>query len=417
MKLENNYRSTAHILGAASGLIARNEDRLGKTLYTEGEAGERPRVSGVWDSEEEARQVGEEIEQLHRQKHSLDQIAILVRASFQMREFEERFITLGVPYRVIGGPRFYERPGDPRRAGLPARGGEPRRRPRLRAHRQHAEARPGRLHDRHPAGLRPRPRPAADRLRGHDGRDRRAEAEAAADPAGPGGRFRAAGGGSSARVPHSELAERILEESGYTDFWQKDRSAEAAGRLENLKELVRSMEEFPDLVSFLEHISLVMDTEGANTGERRVHHDAARRQGAGVRHRVPAGLGGGAVPPPALARRQRQGGAGGGAAARLCGDHAGEAPRLHLFRHQPTHPRDVADHHPVALPRRAARGPRRGGRERAREAGRLRPVALRHRAGLRRLVLRHAGLAAGAAPGRGGDERRGAPAGGDRGRG
>ncbi len=267
IKLENNYRSTAHILGAASGLIARNEDRLGKTLYTEGEAGEKPRVSGVWDSEEEARQVGEEIEQLHRQKHSLDQIAILVRASFQMREFEERFITLGVPYRVIGGPRFYERleirdalaylrvvasPDDDlafeRIVNTPKRGLGDSTVGILRAF--------GR--DR---GL-PLTASAAmmvetDELKPKQRQTLRALVSDFA-------RWRALVG----TLPHSELAERILEESGYTDFWQKDRSAEAAGRLENLKELVRSMEEFPDLVSFLEHISLVMDTEGANTGER-----------------------------------------------------------------------------------------------------------------------------------------------------
>ena len=109
VRLEQNYRSTGHILAAASHLIARNRDRLGKTLFTDGEWGEKPAVAGVWDSEEEARVVGEEIEQLQRKGSSLDDMAILVRASFQMREFEERFITLGLPYKVIGGPRFYER--------------------------------------------------------------------------------------------------------------------------------------------------------------------------------------------------------------------------------------------------------------------------------------------------------------------
>src|SRR5213078_1664179 len=109
IRLERNYRSTGHILGAASHLIAHNEGRLGKTLRTEDEPGEKVSVTGAWDSEEEARAVGEEIEELQRGGHSLDEIAILVRASFQMREFEDRFVTLGLPYRVIGGPRFYER--------------------------------------------------------------------------------------------------------------------------------------------------------------------------------------------------------------------------------------------------------------------------------------------------------------------
>ena len=109
IRLERNYRSTGHILAAASHLIAHNEGRLGKTLRTEDQDGEKVTVTGSWDSEEEARGIGEEIEQLQRQGEKLNEIAILVRASYQMREFEDRFVTLGLPYRVIGGPRFYER--------------------------------------------------------------------------------------------------------------------------------------------------------------------------------------------------------------------------------------------------------------------------------------------------------------------
>ncbi|MBZ0216010.1 MAG: UvrD-helicase domain-containing protein, partial [Fimbriimonadaceae bacterium] len=109
IRLERNYRSTSHILQAASHLIAHNEGRLGKTLHGANGEGDKVSVRGVWDGEEEARVIGETIEQLQRQKHPLEEIAILVRASFQMREFEDRFVTLGLPYRVIGGPRFYER--------------------------------------------------------------------------------------------------------------------------------------------------------------------------------------------------------------------------------------------------------------------------------------------------------------------
>src|SRR5262245_53758620 len=109
IRLEQNYRSTAHILGAASGLIAHNQGRLGKTLRTDGAPGDKVAVEGCWDDEEEARVIGEDIEQLQRRGHALSEIAILVRASFQMRAFEDRFITLGLPYRVVGGPRFYER--------------------------------------------------------------------------------------------------------------------------------------------------------------------------------------------------------------------------------------------------------------------------------------------------------------------
>src|SRR5438874_290838 len=109
IRLERNYRSTPAILGAASGLIAANKGRLGKTLWTEGDPGDRIRVQGVWDAEEEARAIATDAEQLHRDEHPYAEMAVLVRASFQMREFEDRFLTLGIPYRVIGGPRFYER--------------------------------------------------------------------------------------------------------------------------------------------------------------------------------------------------------------------------------------------------------------------------------------------------------------------
>jgi DNA helicase-2/ATP-dependent DNA helicase PcrA len=119
VRLERNYRSTPHILGAAPGLITHNEGRLGKTLRTDqNEGGEKVKVRGHWDGDEEARAIGEDIEQAQRAGTSLKEVAILVRASFQMRAFEDRFITLGLPYRVVGGPRFYERAGNPRCAGL-----------------------------------------------------------------------------------------------------------------------------------------------------------------------------------------------------------------------------------------------------------------------------------------------------------
>lgn len=260
IRLERNYRSSAHILATASHLIAHNKGRLGKTLFTDGDKGERPTVTGLWDSEEEARSIGEAIEQLQREKHSLDEMAILVRASFQMREFEERFVTLGLPYRVIGGPKFYERaeirdalaylrciaqPADDlafeRIANVPKRG--------------LGDAALQQIHDyARRAGvpmmagvaslietdeIKPRPRQTLRALLGDFAR------------------WRAAAG----HLSQSALAEMVLEESGYTDMWQKDKTAEAAGRLDNLKELVRSMEPFPDLAAFLEHVSLVMDTQ------------------------------------------------------------------------------------------------------------------------------------------------------------
>src|SRR5689334_11475471 len=268
IRLERNYRSTGHILAAASHLIAHNEGRLGKTLRTEDILGEKVQVTGAWDSEQEARGIGEEIEQLQRaarergEDHPLDEIAILVRASFQMREFEDRFIQLGLPYRVIGGPRFYERmeirdalaylrviaqPADDlafeRIVNVPKRGlGD------ATVQMLHDHARKKRIPLTEAASalsatdeMKPKPRQSL--------RDLMAAFES--------WRLR------KDSMPHTELAEIVLDESGYTDMWQKDRSADAAGRLENLKELVRSMEEFENLQGFLEHISLVMDREGS----------------------------------------------------------------------------------------------------------------------------------------------------------
>lgn len=262
IRLERNYRSTGHILAAASHLIAHNEGRLGKTLRTEDVDGEMVTVTGAWDSEEEARGIGEEIEQLQRQGHKLNEIAILVRASFQMREFEDRFVTLGLPYRVIGGPRFYERaeirdalaylrvinsPADDlafeRIVNVPKRGlgdatvqmlhdhARKRRIPLFEASRLVIDT----------DEMKPKARSS---LRGLIENFERWQVQRNA-------------------LSHTELAEIVLDESGYTEMWQKDRSADAAGRLENLKELVRSMEEFENLQGFLEHISLVMDRDGA----------------------------------------------------------------------------------------------------------------------------------------------------------
>ena len=267
IRLERNYRSTGHILAVASGLIAHNRGRLGKTLFTDKPLGERPTVAEASDAPEEARLIGEEIEAAQHKGVSLDEIAILVRASFQMREFEERFIALGLPYKVIGGPRFYERaeirdalaylrcvaqPDDDlafeRIYNQPKRGlGDATlailhdygRRARLsltRAARALIET----------EELKPRPRQILRSLL--DDFDRwRNQAD---------------------RISHDELAQVVLEESGYIDMWKAERTPDAAGRLDNLKELVRSMGEFPDLGAFLEHVSLIMDIESAELGER-----------------------------------------------------------------------------------------------------------------------------------------------------
>ncbi len=201
IRLERNYRSTGHILATASHLIAHNEGRLGKTLRTEDEPGEKVTVTGSWDSEEEARAVGEEIEQLQRAGHPLNEIAILVRASFQMREFEDRFVTLGLPYRVIGGPRFYERAGDSRRARLSAPGQFAGRRPRLRAHRQRPQARPRRRDPAMPARARARETHPPHRSGAGHRRDRGAQGKAAHRVARPDRGASTAGAASATSCP------------------------------------------------------------------------------------------------------------------------------------------------------------------------------------------------------------------------
>ncbi len=267
IRLEQNYRSTSHILAAADGLITHNAGRLGKTLWTEAGEGEKVRVIGIWDGPEEARRIGEQAETHMRSGGSLDDVAILVRAQFQTREFEERFIAIGLPYQIIGGFRFYERaeirdaiaylrliqsPADDlafeRIVNTPKRG----------------------LGDKAVATIHQRGRDAqeplliaAARLLDSDEltpQARRSLGNFVADLR----RWRE----MATSLPHPELARIVLEESGYTAMLQADRSAEAAGRLENLAELTRAMEEYETLGAFLEHVSLVMDNDEARTGAK-----------------------------------------------------------------------------------------------------------------------------------------------------
>ncbi|MGQ9369866.1 ATP-dependent helicase [Azospirillum sp. ST 5-10] len=265
VKLEQNYRSTGHILAAATGIIAHNQGRLGKTLWTDADSGDLVRLKAVWDGEEEARWVGDEIESLQRLGVSLGAMAVLVRAGFQTREFEERFITLGLPYKVIGGPRFYERqeirdalaylrvvfsPDDDlafeRIVNVPKRGIGPAA---LQTLYQAGRARGVSLVE---AGwgltetdeLKPKVRNTVRGLLQDFFRWRTL----------------------AATMPHTDLARLVLDESGYTRMWQEDKSPEAPGRLENLKELITAMAEFENLGGFLEHVSLVMENaEAAGT--------------------------------------------------------------------------------------------------------------------------------------------------------
>ncbi|EEW24225.1 ATP-dependent helicase [Rhodobacter ferrooxidans] len=335
VRLEQNYRSTPHILAAASAVIAANKGRLGKTLWTEREAGEKVRLIGHWDGEEEARWIGDELEALQRgtramDPHSLDDMAILVRASHQMRAFEDRFLTIGLPYRVIGGPRFYERleirdamayfrlavsPADDlafeRVVNTPKRGlGDTaqqniQRRARaagvsllggarellaqggiggkganqLRTFVTSCDAwhyfvanRGNELEIKRYADQLFVLREERSRLlRELELLDENDEARESVE------REIVICGARIGRCErdiaildgnHVLLAEQILEESGYTAMWQADKTPEAPGRLENLKELVKALEQFENLQGFLEHVSLIMENESEEAAEK-----------------------------------------------------------------------------------------------------------------------------------------------------
>ncbi|CTQ32025.1 ATP-dependent helicase [Jannaschia rubra] len=266
IRLEQNYRSTPHILAAASAVIAGNKGRLGKTLWTKAEEGEKVRLIGHWDGDEEARWIGEEAESLQRGTRGLDRIpldsmAILVRAAHQMRAFEDRFLTIGLPYRVIGGPRFYERleirdamayfrlvvsPDDDlafeRIVNTPKRGLGDKAQQTIQV-----MARSNGVSLVEGARL-------CVRTKTIGGKGGKALAELVDGLA----RWRAE---LLDGRDHIRLAEEILDESGYTTFWQNEKTPEAPGRLENLKELVKALEGFENLQGFLEHVSLIMDNE------------------------------------------------------------------------------------------------------------------------------------------------------------
>ena len=274
IRLEQNYRSTEHILAAASGLIAANAGRLGKTLWTEAAGGEKVRLIGHWDGEEEARWIGEEAEAIQRGTRGMDPVglnrqAILVRASHQMRAFEDRFLTIGLPYRVIGGPRFYERleirdamayfrlavsPDDDlafeRVVNTPKRGlGDKAVQViQLQAREDGVSLLEG-----------ARYAVASGRIGGKGVGQLRVLVEAV-------DRWHRAVQVSD--YDHVRLAEAILDESGYTAMWQNEKTPEAPGRLENLKELVKALESFDNLQGFLEHVSLIMDNDSEDAEEK-----------------------------------------------------------------------------------------------------------------------------------------------------
>jgi DNA helicase-2/ATP-dependent DNA helicase PcrA len=266
IRLEQNYRSTNNILKTAGHLIANNGGRLGKELWSEAGDGDKIIVRGLWDGPAEARWVGEEIEQLQRKKFSLNEIAVLVRTGFQTREFEERFIQLGLPYKVIGGPRFYERmeirdalaylrviaqPADDlaleRIINVPKRGlGDTT----INTIHAYARSKSISMHDAIEAlaqtdELRPKVKTTLQAL--------------GADFA----RWRSL----VSTTPHAALAAQVMEESGYMQMWKIDKSPDAPGRVENLRELISGMQEFESLAEFLEHVALVLENQDNASGE------------------------------------------------------------------------------------------------------------------------------------------------------
>ncbi len=260
VRLERNYRSTAPILAAASGLISANGSRLGKTLWTDAQGGDPVEVCGVWDGDAEARLISDRLEAWKASGRAYGDAAILVRASWQMRAFEDRFIMTGIPYRVVGGPRFFERAeirdahaylrlirssrddlAFERIVNTPKRGVGDTSLQRL----QVAARAAGRsLADTAAAMVQ------TDEIRGPGRTGLRAFLHDIE-------RWRDA----SSEMSHTDLAERVLDESGYTQMWRNDKSPQAAGRLDNLKELIHAMGQFDTLEAYLEHVSLVMDVD------------------------------------------------------------------------------------------------------------------------------------------------------------
>ena len=355
IKLEQNYRSTPQILAAASGLIAANSERLGKQLWTELPAGEKVRVIGVWDAPEEARRVGEEIERLEHEGAPLEQVAILVRAQYQTREFEDRFIQIGLNYRIVGGFRFYERAEI--RDALAY----------LRVIEQPADDLAfERIHNQPKRGLGAKTLAA---MRSHARRTQTPLAAASLDLADSDelpARARGTLIGLLGQIAHwrqaaeietpANLLRMVLAESGYDDMLAKDRGAESAGRADNLVELARAMEDYDTLTDFPR---ACQPGDGQRPRRRRReghHHDHACGERAGVRPCVPAWLGGRRVPEPALARRRRARQPRGGAPPRLCRDHPRAAALHDPQRRQPAHLRPVDQQHPEPLRRGIARG-------------------------------------------------------------
>jgi DNA helicase-2/ATP-dependent DNA helicase PcrA len=326
-------------------LIGHNTGRLGKTLFTDGELGDKVAILGVWDDEEEARTIGEEIERASKNGQRLNEVAILMRASFQMRAFEDRFITMGLPYRVIGGPRFYERqeikdaiayleithnPSNDlkfeRIVNVPKRG--------------LGDATIKQIHDLARAtGV---PMFEAARMLAESDELKPKARRSLGDLVAAFLRWR----GRVEDMRHTELAELILDESGYTSMWQADKSPQAQSRLENLKELIRFMHQFESLGGFLEHVALVMDVEQGDDGERVSLMTLHGAKGLEFETVFLPGWEEGLFPHQ---RSLDENGLAGLEEERLCRDHARETSRADQLRPESAQPRPLSIGQPVAV--------------------------------------------------------------------
>jgi len=255
IKLEQNYRSTQNILSAASGLISKNNDRLGKKLWTDGKDGELIKLTCYKNGREEATGISDIIEQKLKKKYSLNSISILVRAIFQTREFEERFLKIGMGYRVIGGTKFYERAEIKDSVAF------------LRiVNQKNDDLAFERI-------INVPKRSVGDstikQLYDWARKNKKSLEDSAVEllqlnkikPKAKLGLVKILNLFNKWRLDlkekkHYELMEIILDESGYSKMLKDKKDLENEGRLENLKELIRGMHDFDNLQGFLEHVAL-----------------------------------------------------------------------------------------------------------------------------------------------------------------
>ena len=267
IKLEQNYRSTKNILNTASSLIANNEDRLDKNIWSDLGDGEKVKVKSYFDGRNEATGISDTIEQNLSKKYNLNNISILVRAAFQTREFEERFIKIGLPYRIIGGLKFYERSeikdalsylrlinqtnddlSFERIVNKPKRSiGDSS----LKKIHDYARIKDLSLFDASQEILKEnilKPKTVQNLknflIHIHSWK------------------------ANAKKIDHITLLENVLDESGYAMMLKNERTPEADDKLENLKELKASMKGYSSLDEFLENISLQTSIDEEWDGEK-----------------------------------------------------------------------------------------------------------------------------------------------------